>query len=635
MKVASFDIFDTTLVRKSGKPENIFYLLSKRAYPHDEALQNALFLWRKGAEQKAMERQAKDNPTLEDIYAEFDARSFPTCESKTLMTWEVELEMSDLVPVESTKQLIARKRSEGYTICFISDMYLSGEVLKRKLQTEGCATEADRVFVSCEWNADKRTGRLYEVVRTHLGNISHWEHYGDNVRSDCKQACRKGIKAKRVYTDYTGAERQVMDSMRYSPLYFDLSILVGMQRAARLSQSVSSGSYTMADRDNAADFVASLYVPYVKFVLEKARETGLKRLYFLSRDGYILKEIAETMHAAYPEVEIRYLFVSRYSLFLPSLYTLEKEEIYESKGVSSFWRSRMKVADILHYLRVTPQELGEAFSSRITFSRFRTQAQEDLFFETLQLPDIRARILGKAASERSLLVRYFRAEGLLDTTPTATVDVGWIGTSRLMINRILEQEGGTRQAGFYMGCAPGCLPPRYGTLYSYCSSNLYTTQVVTLMEQYHSASPHASTIGYKEEDGRVVPVFKASHSVQQSGITEANRVMARQVAHYVLSYPYMDFSAAMKVWGNQYLRGFIDMLFPVDYSTFYKLGTFDDVTSNNVLLKRVSPFRLLCYLFKGKIKGCLFPRQSICYTYGFKPCRPEHSLRERWRRRKR
>jgi len=29
MKLASFDIFDTTLVRKCGSPDNIFYLLSK------------------------------------------------------------------------------------------------------------------------------------------------------------------------------------------------------------------------------------------------------------------------------------------------------------------------------------------------------------------------------------------------------------------------------------------------------------------------------------------------------------------------------------------------------------------------------------------------------------------------------
>ena len=37
MKLASFDIFDTTLIRKCGKPENIFYLLAHKLYPNDKA----------------------------------------------------------------------------------------------------------------------------------------------------------------------------------------------------------------------------------------------------------------------------------------------------------------------------------------------------------------------------------------------------------------------------------------------------------------------------------------------------------------------------------------------------------------------------------------------------------------------
>lgn len=47
IKLASFDIFDTTLIRKAGSPENIFYILSKALYPNDEALQKAFFIWRK------------------------------------------------------------------------------------------------------------------------------------------------------------------------------------------------------------------------------------------------------------------------------------------------------------------------------------------------------------------------------------------------------------------------------------------------------------------------------------------------------------------------------------------------------------------------------------------------------------
>lgn len=184
MKLASFDIFDTTLVRKCGSPDNIFYLLSKRIYPRNQALQNSFFQWRKEAEQKAMIRLKNNYLRLEDIYTEFDPISFPEWDVEQLIAMETEIELTELIAVSEIKQLISQKRNEGYTICFISDMYLPEQVLKSKLLEEGCADIGDKVFVSCECRATKSEGALYEIVRKNFDPIALWEHYGDNVYSD-------------------------------------------------------------------------------------------------------------------------------------------------------------------------------------------------------------------------------------------------------------------------------------------------------------------------------------------------------------------------------------------------------------------------------------------------------------------
>ena len=47
MKLASFDIFDTTLIRRCGNPENIFCLMAERLYPDDEGKQREFVEWRK------------------------------------------------------------------------------------------------------------------------------------------------------------------------------------------------------------------------------------------------------------------------------------------------------------------------------------------------------------------------------------------------------------------------------------------------------------------------------------------------------------------------------------------------------------------------------------------------------------
>ena len=47
MKLASFDIFDTTLIRRCGKPENVFCLMAERLYPGDKVARDRFVEWRK------------------------------------------------------------------------------------------------------------------------------------------------------------------------------------------------------------------------------------------------------------------------------------------------------------------------------------------------------------------------------------------------------------------------------------------------------------------------------------------------------------------------------------------------------------------------------------------------------------
>ncbi|MCR8883421.1 hypothetical protein [Phocaeicola plebeius] len=626
MKLASFDIFDTTLVRKCGSPDNIFYLLSKRIYPRNQALQNSFFQWRKEAEQKAMIRLKNNYLRLEDIYTEFDTVSFPEWDVEQLIAMETEIELTELIAVSEIKQLISQKRNEGYTICFISDMYLPEQVLKSKLLEEGCADIGDKVFVSCECRATKSEGALYEIVRKNFDPIALWEHYGDNVYSDYKKALKRGIKATLIHNDYTPVEQFILSSSTFFPFYSDLSVLIGLQRATRLSLQKKSDNI-----DNASDFIASLYYPYVDFLFKKARNLGITKLHFLSRDGYVLYKIAEVVQLRYPEIKLNYLFVSRYSLFLPSIYSLSREEMYENKGISSFYRHKVKVKDILDGLHITLEELGDTFTNRITFKQILTSEQENLFFEVLQSAEIRKKILKKAEKERKILVDYFAQEGLFDMEKQALVDVGWIGTSRLMINRILTNEGGQLVEGFYWGCAPESLAPRYGVFHSFYASSLYHSDIVTLLEQYYSASLFASTKGYYYDKEKIRPEFKDVKFTQSQEVVEDNINALQQFTQLISSYDYMDFSQAMSVWGGLYLKAFGEISCKIPFSTFDKLGIYEDGSSHCRVLAKINVFQLLSYLYKGKIRGVYFPRQSIYYTYGVKIFKPEYCWRERRR----
>lgn len=383
--------------------------------------------------------------------------------------------------------------------------------------------------------------------------------------------------------------------------------------------------------DNATDFIASLYYPYIDFIFKKAKDLGITKLHFLSRDGYILYKIAEVVQKRYPEIKLNYLFVSRYSLFLPSIYSLSREEMYENKGVTSFCHHKVKVKDILDGLHTTLEELGDVFTNRITFKKILTSEQEDLFFEVLQSAEVKELILKKAKDERKVLIEYFTQEGLFNVEKQALVDIGWIGTSRLMINRILTNEGGRLVEGFYWGCAPESLAPRYGIFHSFYGSSLYKSNVVTLLEQYYSASSYASTKGYYYGKDGIKPKFKDIKYTQSQEIVEDNTKALQQFAQLIGAYDYLDFSQAMSVFGGLYLKAFLEMSCNIRFSTFDKLGIYEDGSNYYRVLTKINVLQLLSYLYKGKIKGVYFPRQSIYYTYGIKIFKPECCWREKRR----
>lgn len=56
----------------------------------------------------------------------------------------------------------------------------------------------------------------------------------------------------------------------------------------------------------------------------------------------------------------------------------------------------------------------------------------------------------------------------------------------------------------------------------------------------------------------------------------------------------------------------------IRFSTFDKLGIYEDGSNYYRVLTKINVLQLLSYLYKGKIKGVYFPRQSIYYTYGIK-----------------
>lgn len=508
MRLASFDIFDTTLIRKCGKPGNIFYILAHKLYPSDKAKREDFLLWRKGAESDARRSNPGKDVTIEDIYCSDELKGFGEYTSAQLIEAEKSIEAENLIANPAIRDFICKKRTQGYTICFISDMYMPSDFLKKVLEKEGCINHDEQVYVSCEYNARKSNGALYKKLKEQL-QPQEWEHFGDHPVSDYKMAKRHGIKATKVNTDFTIAEKRTIlpHNNRH---HYESSILTGLSRAARIH--LGNDAYTTI----AADFVAPAYIPYAHFVIEKAKEEGIKTLYFLSRDSYILQQIAEQL--PHDGIELRYLFVSRKALLLPYLINATAEKFLAIQDKRTIRGKSVK--ELTASLGTTTDELKEKFGITFEFEKITTKEQEKIFLnaifgsESKYLPTLNER----AKEKRAPLNGYFTQEKVFDNSTTAMVDVGWLGTTRLMINSILKEEGYPETTFFYYGVRGDVMHSRYGSYVTFHSPATSDTELTFVIEDYFSASPYKSTDGYSKENDKYNPIL--------NGDTDFNKVVS-------------------------------------------------------------------------------------------------------------
>lgn len=571
MRLASFDIFDTTLLRRCGQPEEVWYRLASRLFPKEDDLQKAFVSWRKRAV----------GDTLADIYANIDSAflSFAGKGVEEMMLEEEAVEEDMLIPNPTVCKLIEQRRKEGYQIAFISDMYLSSQFLRQVLESFGCCQAEDIVFVSCEHHARKDTGALYEVVRQAL-HPSEWLHYGDNLRSDVKMARKKGLQAVHINTSYNDVENACV---QVSPA------MAALSRRYRLEQEKDEFA------GFAADFVVPAYLPYAIYVLREARRMGIRKLYFLSRDSYILLKAAQALSKEAEGLELHYLFVSRRSLLLP--YLCGEDEYAYLAASDHHTLVRIDTIDKrLRHLGTSREEMRIKFGIEFPYSKVNNIKEQEDFLQKIFHSDFTPHLQQRAQEQLCLLLDYFRQEGLMDGEPSAAVDVGWLGTSRLMINHILRRVGAKDLHFFYYGVRRDVFPPSAGRYSTYFQAEELSTETTALLEHYYSASPYPSTIAYqKRENGEVIPVFADNEELRHTPITQANQTAIEAIASVMQVQEEMD-ELMLRDWAKCTFACLGNPAMNLDITPLSKQSEFDDHTP---FVKRLTLVELVRLLLLG------------------------------------
>ena len=333
---------------------------------------------------------------------------------------EIEIEANVLYTNEDViKQIKEQRKNKGNIYC-VSDMYLSKEMILSIFEKLGIANLFNDIFVSSEYKANKRSGKLYDIVLKELKAKSEdCIMYGDNKDKDCDMPLSKNIEAKHI-------DR--------SKLYKQYDEFLANNTPEKVNGDL--WAISKENNDNFNNMIFSLY-NFIDKLYFKLKADGYHEVFFLAREGEYLKKLFDYyVENSYNEkIKSHYLYVSRKSTYLPSLKSIEKEDFsyllnqYSYVTVKEFLKSLNLPNEDIDLIE---KDLKDVFSFDYKIPNFKNSIE---FRVLKKSPVFRESFERNRIEQNELFNKYIKQHS--DSKRIMIVDIGWNGSIQDNIQNIL------------------------------------------------------------------------------------------------------------------------------------------------------------------------------------------------------
>ena len=497
----SFDIFDTLITRKVATPKGIFSLMQQHLEENQDFSQDFrenFYDIRIDSERYAREysksQGGSNEISFDDIYNQMQKTYFLSDESvKFLKELEINTEIENFIGIEQNINQIKDLINNGKRVVLISDMYYSSETLHKLLATVNSIFDKITIYVSSEYKTSKSEGTLYKIIqKNEKVSFKKWKHVGDNFNSDVKMAKHFGITTCFFDNSFMPYERELMSAYSSNP---DIQFMVGASKLTRLNkQKQNQDKY-----DFGASYTAPILYNYVTDIVETAISKGFKTLYFIARDGYVPKVVADIIiQERNLPIKTKYIYGSRLAWRIPDEENYEyfiqmnlKEYRYKISLEFLAYRFGIPVENLLEYL---PIKSKSAVLNNKQLAKIKNHLLYNHALKTL--------ILNSYNEQRELLINYLKQEIDFSERLIAFVEVNGSGKTQLFLSHYLNKILPCSTYTFYITASPDnvknivqqhvfCTKPRtYNTALELTCRTIY-----------------GQTVGYKQEGEKTVPVL--------------------------------------------------------------------------------------------------------------------------------
>ena len=555
----SFDIFDTLITRRTATSKGIFALMQKYLFEVDEyrdypaRLRSNFRLLREEAERVARNTYQVNGiqditlPIIYDCLRVIGQLSEE--ETEKLMQLEIRLERENILPIKKNIKKVKTLMEEGKRVVLISDMYLETKTIRNILSSFDDIFSTIPMYVSGDVGKTKWAHSLYYYVRE-IENIEfqNWYHYGDNCTSDVEIPQMLGINASLYYENKLQKwEQELIDKDAWN---VDMQILLGVSALNAVNEEKDM-SYRAG-----CTFAVQLLLPYVIWVLEESKRKKIEKLFFIARDGYILKHIADIVIEAYGySIEAEYLYGSRRAWRMPAVTenSFDLKELFCWSNLSRIY-SYEQVGDIMG-LTLEELKMFLPCARENVKSLSDMQIQEVIRILALQQKEIASLICKKNSGKRHEAKEYLRQEIGRENKKIAFVELIGSGYSQRCLRELIKEfYHDTVETFFYR--LDVCKEYDGVKNYVFFANRLSLGHMIEVL----CGAPHGQTNGYKLVENRWEPVFGQDEGqlLEEYGFDSYLQGIKDYVKSYCSLYPdkpyiFKDLSVAKKYfdyWAN-------------------------------------------------------------------------------------
>lgn len=288
--VVSFDIFDTLLARDVLRPVDLFFFLERKL--QKEGIPCKAFAVQRQAAEAQLNQVCV--PDLNQIYAQLGVHYAWTKETVgRACALEFALEQKACHARKHMQDIYNYAFELKKTVILVSDMYLNADKMRILLEKAGYMGY-HRLYISCEHQATKESGALFDVVRKdYSGTILH---IGDNAAVDDVMARMHGFDTYPIFSAYDMllhssigklvAKAKAPDSMLTLGIatrkLFDDPFVLGSTKGVVCADDLFLLGFV---------FIGPVISCFVRWMCKEVWDKNYDMILFSARDGYVIEKL--------------------------------------------------------------------------------------------------------------------------------------------------------------------------------------------------------------------------------------------------------------------------------------------------------------------------------------------------------